>query len=120
GADAGQVTFVSTVNLSAGIELSPDAALSIGVDGASPTNIPLNGATQPVRKTLSQIVSAINMAVGPVATHDGKLITVRSPKRGAESQLEFHAGVSEDVAKAILGIDPPRHYQAADARRASI
>lgn len=120
GADAGQVTFVSTVNLSAGIELSPDAALSIGVDGAPPTNIPLNGATQPVRKNLSQIVSAINMAVGPVATHDGKLITIRSSKRGAESRLEFHAGVSEDVTQAILGIDPPRHYQAADARRAAI
>ncbi len=118
GADETQVTFTSTVDLSAGVDLEPQAAIKLGIDGATPTEIVLGGAT-PTHKSPVEIANAINTALlAAVAGSDGQRIELRSAKKGTESQIVFQAPAAHDVTKDIFGISTPRTYQGAAARPA--
>jgi len=119
GQEAGTVSFVATVDLSKGIELPPGASVMVGVDAVAPAAVVLNGAGTPVRRTLSEIVTAINQALqGGFAGHDGQFLTLTSRGRGEASRLAFEVPTGVDVTKAVFGIPPPRVYQASEARRA--
>jgi len=117
GHDATGVNFVGTVDLSAGVDLDANAAINLAIDGAEPVEITL-GDSEPVHKTLNQLVITINLALEKtVATHDGThiILTSPSPPPGADSQIVFSSPEGADVTAAVFGITPPRAYHGADA-----
>ncbi|MEZ5401870.1 MAG: hypothetical protein R2729_19505 [Bryobacteraceae bacterium] len=121
GEDAGRVIFTSTVDLSKGIDLAPDARVRIGVDAIAPADASLNNGLVPARKTLSEIVSAINLALGgSFASHDGRVLNIASAARGSASKVIFERPAGSDVTKALFGFETPRSYQASEATRATI
>ncbi len=119
GQEAGRVVFTSTIDLSKGIDLAPDARIKIGVDAVAPVEVTLNNGTVPARKTLNEIVSAINGTIGAtVASQDGKFLILASRERGANSKLVFLMATGTDATKGLFGFDAPRSYQASEARQA--
>jgi hypothetical protein len=121
GEEAGRVIFVSTADLSKGIELAPDARVRIGVDAVAPADASLNNGMAPARRTLSEIVSAINLALGgSFASHDGRFLSVTSRERGGASKVIFGTPAGSDVTKALFGFEAPRSYQASEAVQARI
>jgi hypothetical protein len=121
GEDAGRVVFTGTVDLARGLDLVADARVKIGVDGAAAVDIPLNHGVAPARKTLGELVAAINGAVGTaVARHDGRFLTLTSQQRGAASSLQFEVPSGTDATRLVFGIAAPRSYQAKEATQATI
>jgi len=120
GTDATTVRFTSTVDLTGGIDLQPNAAVKLGIDGAAPVEIVVGGAT-PGRRTPFDIVNAINTAFhAAVASSDGRRVELRSAKKGPESSIKFEAPAANDVTKEILGIVGPREYHGAAASPARV
>jgi hypothetical protein len=119
GQDATGVSFVGTINLSAGIDLPSNAAIKIGIDGTEPIQIPLTGS-EPVRKTLGDIAIAINESLPDVASQDGIHLILTSPLKGIASRLAFAVPSATDVTAAIFGITPPRSYQGTNATPAQV
>ncbi len=121
GREATTVRFTGTVDLAAGIDLPAGAAVKLGIDGAPAVEVPL-AAGGAVHASLSQIVTAINVAVGgtAVAAHDGVRLFLASRAQGAASQLAFAAPAGADFTKALFGIAPPRVYQGTAAARAQV
>jgi hypothetical protein len=127
GNAADGVTFVGMVDLSSDIELAPDAAIKLSLDGAPATQIalvkPPNSTDPPPTKqrvTLDQIVISINLQLGgSAATHDGKHIVLKSPA-GPNSAIRFETPAGDDSTEAIFGIKPPREYHGAQATPARI
>lgn len=118
GADETQVRFTSTVDLSAGIDLEPQATIKLGIDDKAPEEIVLGDAA-PTHKSPAEIANAINTRLqAPVASSDGKRISLRSAKKGAESKIVFQTPAAHDVTRSIFGITAPRTYQGAAARPA--
>lgn len=121
GEDATQVVFVSTVDLSKGVELAPDARVKLGIDGSASVEIPLNAGTTPVKKSAGEIAAAINLGLNaPIASQDGRTLTISSRKKGSVSQIQFDTPGGTDSTKAVFGIDAARFYQASDATRGEI
>jgi hypothetical protein len=121
GTDATRVVFVSTVDLSQGVDLAPDARLKIGLDGDPAVEIPLNSGTVVTRVRLGEIAAAINFALNAsIASQDGRRLTLSSRKKGTESRLQFEVPSGTDATKLVLGIDAPRSYQGDNATRAEI
>lgn len=120
GRDATRVTFVGTVDLSAGIDLSVADRITLRVDGGPEREIACAGQ-DPARTRLNEIVIAINLALeAQIAHHDGARIILASPSTGENSRIEFDVPAGPDATKAIFGITPPRSYQGADAAKAEV
>lgn len=111
GQDATQVRLTGAVDLSAGIDLDPQAAIKLGFDGDAPVEISLGGPT-PNHQSPFQIASTINATLkATVASTDGRRIVLSSSKKGPESKIEFAPPSGHDATKDIFGFSPPRAYQ---------
>jgi hypothetical protein len=120
GSAATGVVFVGLVDLSAGINLDPAAAINIAIDGGPATEVSLAGAA-PNRKTIGDIVGAITVALkAPVARTDGLHLIIASPTIGAESEVAFGRPAGTDVTAQIFGIPAPRSYHGAAEAAARI
>jgi len=114
GHDATGVLFVSTVDLSSGVDLSAASRVKLAIDGALPIEFDCAGP-DPAHTSLGEIVTRINTALNTsIATPQGKFIALTSPTRGAGSKIEFLAPSSADAANAIFGVGP-RAYHGEDA-----
>ncbi|MEU3461973.1 hypothetical protein ABZ721_18780 [Streptomyces sp. NPDC006733] len=122
GGAAGGVRFTGTADLTAGVTLPAGATLRLAVDGAPAVDIALGDPAGPVRRSLSQLVASINVAlVAQVAAHDGHHLLLTSPSLGAPSRLEVLPPSSgTDASTAVLGIAAPRTYQGAAATPAAV
>jgi len=111
GQDATRVSFVSTVDLTAGIALPANASIKIGVDAVAPVEINLAGP-QPANRSTGEVAAAINQALQSFyCTVGAKGLIVNSRVLGAESRIEFEAPGGADATSAIFGITAPRVYQ---------
>jgi hypothetical protein len=121
GRNATTVRFVSTVDLSVGVDLPAGAAVKLAVDAGPAVEVPL-AAGGPVHASLSQIVNAVNVAVGgmAVASHDGVRLRLASRQPGEGSRLAFEAPAGTDVTRALFGVEPPRTYQGTAAGPARV
>lgn len=128
GRDATRVSFVGTVDLSAGADLEANAAIKLGIDGAEPVK-PVEitlGDSEPSHKTLNQLVIAINLklnqelGVTNVASHDGTHLILTSPEIGTASQISFAIPDGPDATAAVFGIIPPRAYRGSDPMPARV
>jgi hypothetical protein len=114
GRNATRVTFVGTVDLSKGIDLSAADRIKINIDGQI-FEIACAGA-DPAHTKLNEIKSAINAGVGAsVASDDGIHIILTSPSTGINGRVGFAVPTDHDATRLIFGIRPPRSYQGADA-----
>jgi hypothetical protein len=121
GQDAGSVAFTGTADLSKGVDLPPGASVKIGIDAVGPVEVTLNSGTTAVKRTLSEIVSALNDAFrGAFASHDGRVMTLTSRERGEASMLVFETPTAADATAAVFGIRAPRLYQANEERPALV
>ena len=121
GQDPGSVAFIGTADLSKGVDLPPGASVKIGIDAVAPIEVTLNTGTTAVRRTLSEIVSALNEAFkGAFASHDGRVMTLTSRERGEASTLAFETPTAADATIAVFGIKAPRLYQANEERPAVV
>ena len=120
GRDETRVTFTSTVDLSAGADLSTASHIKIGLDGQSPVEVSCAGA-DPAHTTLNEIVMAINVGLqAVVARHDGTRVSLHSSLSGPGSRVEFAAPTQPDATKKIFGIEAPRVYQGLPSEPARI
>lgn len=109
------IHFISTVDLSQGIELPANAAIKLGVDDKDPLEISFT-ADNPEMFTLSRLVIAINLALDlNVASHDGIHLLLDSPISGIEARIRFELPGGLDVTRDLFGISPPRDYKGKDA-----
>ena len=122
GQDATRVSFVSTIDGKAGIDLRSASNVKISIDGAEAKEIDCAGFDE-AKTTLQQIVIAINVAFsdlgGSVATQDGTHIFLTSPTAGSNSQIEFLAPTKPDATEAIFGVSA-RKYHGVDATFAQV
>lgn len=107
-------TFVGTIDLSDGIELSYSSKIKLGIDDGDAKEIVLCEDQAATQKTLVEIVKIINGALAlNVASHDGKNLILTSPSTGSASQIRFlvpkHS--TDDVTERIFGIIPPKVYE---------
>ncbi len=113
GQDATRVSFISTVDGSAGIDLSHVSYVKIGVDGAEAKEINCVGFTA-AKTTLQEVVIAINVAFsaigGAVASQDGTHVFLTSPTAGTGSIIEFAVPSQPDATKDIFGITPRKYH----------
>ena len=120
GANASGVDVVGVPDLGQGVDLPAQAALQIGVDGAPAVQIPLTADT-PARVTLSEILVALSVQLGSsIARREGSRLALRSPSTGASATLSFEAPTGNDATPLVLGFVPPRTYQGADTRPATL
>ena len=122
GHNAEQVRFVSTADLSGGVDLSSASAVKLGLDDADPIEIDCAAsAADPTKVSLNEIAITINLALGRnVVTHDGTYLVITSPTVGAASRLQFLPPAEADATPAIFGIEAPRHYQGRDPAPAQV
>ncbi|MEO8956356.1 MAG: hypothetical protein ABI396_04190 [Ktedonobacteraceae bacterium] len=120
GSDATSVSFVGTVDLSAGVDLSTSQQIKIGVDGVEAKEINCAGIN-PAKTMLNELVNAINQALGgKFADQDGIHILLNSTQSGSNSTIEFAVPAGADATKAIFGIAAPRKYHGAEATPALV
>ena len=120
GRAATSVSFVGTVDLSAGVDLPANAAIKLSIDSPGQVEISLVGP-EPTHKTLNEIVIAINVKLEKVvAQHDGTHIILTSLLSGENSRIEFAVPGGPDATRAIFGISAPRAYQGANATPAKV
>jgi hypothetical protein len=123
GSDATRVSFVGTVDLSPGVDLSATSKIKLGVDKVAAKEIDCVGAN-PAKTTLQEIVNAINTAFveigGVVANQDGIHIILTSPTNGNDSKIDFEVPSASDATKTIFGIAAPRTYKGSGASPATI
>ena len=120
GRDAVDVSFLSTVDLDGGVDLSAGGAVRLRIDG-NEQQVDCAGA-DPAHTSLGEVVGAVNLAFARrVATIEGPRIRVQPVGAGAAGELEFlvPAGAPDATAQ-ILGVEPPRTYRGADAEPARV
>jgi hypothetical protein len=118
GRDAAQVVLRSTVDLSAGLDLSQADQIQLSIDGAPPKQFSCAGPDR-AHSTAIQIAAQINSNLGAaVASTDGAYITIRSSKTGPSSKIEFAVPSRADATRIIFGFAAPRQYSA-DAPQAA-
>ncbi len=124
GQNASGVSLLGVPDLSTGVDLPAGAGLRIGLDGAAVQEIALTGPDlggETAHKSLSELVIAINLALGVnAARHDGKRISLTSTRTGTASQLVFEPPTGADATTAIFGFPAPRSYHGADAQPARL
>jgi hypothetical protein len=108
--------IVSLVDLSVGVTLPSGAALNIKVDRSAAKTV----AFTPGAMRLDDLVTQINGALGkPLASHDGRFLTLTSPNFGRDaSKLEL-LDVPGDVAELLFGL-PARTARGAAASAATV
>ncbi len=117
GRAATGVRFLGTVQLPDGADLPAGAAVKLGVDGNPPVEIALPAG----HRGLSEIVLAINLALGAdVARHDGTRLSLASPTQGSGSRLDVAVPAGTNVTAALFGIAGPRSYHGTDAEPARV
>ncbi|HWQ15750.1 MAG TPA: hypothetical protein VNL77_23315, partial [Roseiflexaceae bacterium] len=108
GAAAAPARFVGRADLREGVDLSVRRMLRLRVDGGTAQEIDCAG-DQPDATTASEIVARINAALAaPVASTDGRRITLTSPTAGAASRIDVlpPGDAQADATDIILGIAP--------------
>ncbi|MGR9053828.1 MAG: hypothetical protein ACU84J_14375, partial [Gammaproteobacteria bacterium] len=117
GRDAGRVTFEGVADLSEGVDLPSGAAVKLVIDDDAFEIVLADSA--PVRKTLIEIVSAINQEfLKPVAHVGGRHLLLVSSETGSASRIEFKTPSGTDSIQAVFGISAPRAYRGRDAEAA--
>jgi hypothetical protein len=123
GVGATRVTFTSTVDLSAGVDLSKASKIKLSIDGGEAKEIGCAGSNA-AKTSLQEIVTAINIKFpelgGALANQDGKHILLISSKTGADSIIDFQVPSESDATKAIFGITARRTYQGSPATPATV
>jgi hypothetical protein len=110
GSDGTGIMIKGTVDLSAGVDLSPADTISLRLDGSPPIEIRCAGP-DPAHTTPQQLVGRINTALkATVASHDGRYIVIAPPLDGSGSELAFVRSRSRDATATIFGFHPPRSY----------
>jgi hypothetical protein len=111
------------MDLSQGIDLAANSNIKLGLDGDEPAEIGLCGP-EPCRKTLDEIVVAINIKLGfSLANHDGRRIALTlppSPDGIKTRELVFAVPSGSDATNAIFGIEPLRSYRSSASAPAVI
>jgi hypothetical protein len=112
-------TVTGTRNLSRGADLSRRASVRVRVNDAAAVTINCAGA-DPAHTTLPEIVATLNLALGaPLASHDGRFLTLATPAAGATSSLVFALlPPDDDATDDLFGIGQRSfHGHAATAAR---
>jgi hypothetical protein len=121
GSTATGVRFVSGVELGEDVDLSAASHIKLRVDDAGPVEINCANSGNPAHTRPSDIVSAINAALGkPFAQQEASHVALSSLKTGAESRIEFTKPDAPDATEAIFGIRPPREYHGKGATAARV
>jgi hypothetical protein len=103
GADRAAAEVTGAVDLAGGVDLSDRRYLRLLIDGTALAEIDCGGSN-PAATSLDEIVAAINGALGStVASHDGHLLTLRSPTAGASSTIHFESPAAQDCTAVLLG-----------------
>src|SRR5262249_5504847 len=118
GSDPAPARASSSIDLSAGVDLSEHFNLTSAIDAGAPTTVNCAGADS--AKTLAgEIATAINTAVGrTVATQNGQTLTLASPTVGPSAQVRFFTAAANDALALIFGF-APRRASGADAAAAT-
>jgi len=118
GSDAAPARVSGHVDLSAGIDLSKRANLSLAVDAMVPVTVNCVGAN-PQKTFAGEIANAINAAIGAtVATQNGKTVTLTSKVLGPSGRIRFLPAPAGDALDLIFGFSP-RTAAGTDARPAT-
>ncbi|MGB9366928.1 MAG: hypothetical protein WCE79_13045 [Xanthobacteraceae bacterium] len=118
GSDEARARVSGGVDLSAGIDLSERANLSLSIDAAPPIIVNCAGA-DPAKTLAGDIASAINAAVGStVASQNGKTVTLTSKLTGPAGSVRFLTAPAGDALDLIFGL-APRTASGTDARPAT-
>jgi hypothetical protein len=109
GADPTQATVTGLVDLSTAVDLTGPRYLRVVVDGNHLAEIDCAGsAADPAAVEISEIVAAINSALGvAVATDDGRFITLTSPTPGAAGHIDFLSPAAQDATLRLFGAVAP-------------
>ena len=108
GTAAAAAHFAGRRDLSQGLDLRQRHLLKLRIDGAPAVEIDCTG-DQPDATMPNEIVTRINTALAlPVASSDGRRITLTSPSGGSASRIEVLTPDDEaaDASDLILGIAP--------------
>ena len=112
GSSAQPARVIGRVDLSAGVILPENAKLQIKIANTGPFEISLSSGK------LADIVSAINNASAPVASHNGRYLILATSQSGTTSRFEIQDG-DGDAAEALLGL-APRVYHGRAAQGAKV
>lgn len=116
GQAATRVSFVSTVDGSAELDLGVASYIKIAIDGAAAREINCAGFTA-TKTSLQEVVIAINIAYSDtntaIASQDGTHIFLTSPTTGTGSSIEFLVPSQSDATGLIFGITPRKYHGAA-------
>lgn len=121
GTDAEPARLTSSLNLSGGADLRTARTLRVAVDGGPAKDVNCAaGAANPESVQLSEIVTAINSALGvEVASHNAGRLVLASPTVGPAGSLAVeHHGLGD--ARAILFGDVPSETRGEPAKPAVI
>ncbi len=107
GSDARRAGATGLRDLSRGVDLSVRSLIRLQVDSRPAITIDCTGET-PASTALVEIVLAINNALNaPLASHNGRFISLSSEQTGLAARLEFLALPEEqDASGAIFGVTP--------------
>lgn len=101
GEPAKAARVAGTRDLSAGVDLSTDSFLRLAVDGEAAVDIDCAGP-RPRTTTLDEAVAAINAALPfPLASHDGRTLSLTSPTRGGASRIVFETPRAHDALEPL-------------------
>jgi hypothetical protein len=105
GREATYATITGTADLSGPVDLTDRRYLRIGVDGAHLAEVDAAAtSTDPSAVTIDDIASAIDTALGvPVATHDGRLLTLTSPTPGGAGSVRLLTPAAQDATVRVFG-----------------
>jgi len=120
GQDPTRISFLGTVDLSGGVDLSGPDHVKIGFDAHPPVDVACAGA-DPAHTRVDEVVSAINTALGAlVAWTDGSYVRLTSPSVGATSAIALEPADGPDATAAVFGVSPPRSYHGEPALPAEV
>jgi hypothetical protein len=118
GSDAAPARVSGSIDLSAGIDLSERANLSLAIDAMVPVIVNCAGA-DPTKTRAGEIASAINAAVGTtVATQNGQTVTLTSKVVGPAGRIRLVSAPAGDALDLIFGF-ASRTATGTDARAAT-
>ena len=119
GSDATSARVTGTAELSGGANLRDLHFIRLLIDGTKLVEVDCTGAT-PTATTLDEIRDAINAALGgPIASHDGHFLTLKSQTIGLAGSIVFQSPASADATVLLFG-DVPAAYTGSDQAPAKL